>query len=347
MFLSKLKIATALLLAATLLGAGAAGTWALAKGPGPADDDKAGAQTKVPLASNALENALEGARQRLQTRRNLHTLMIGLQKYADKNGGNLPPPALIDTNGKRMLSWRVLILPYLGDDKLYEAFHRDEPWDSEHNKKLLAKMPSVFASPAADGRGEGDTYYQAIVGPGAAFEEGKQMRYPADFPDGTSNTIGLIEAATPVPWTKPEDVTFDPTKTLAIPSRDFYAAFMDGGCTLLSKDADETQLRNLITRAGGEVIASDSIEAHTVTPKEVKQSTQELGRANADLRRALVKAQEELQRLHDELDKARIGAKGNDALALENAKLRKRLDDVFNQMEELREEIEQLKKRNK
>ena len=31
--------------------------------------------------------------------------------------------------------------------------------------------------------------------------------FPASIPDGTSNTIAVIEAADPVIWTKPEDVT--------------------------------------------------------------------------------------------------------------------------------------------
>jgi RNA polymerase sigma factor (sigma-70 family) len=347
MFLSKLQHAAALVLAAGLLVASAAGAWALATGPSAETDDQTGAQSAAAPSIKDSDDALQAARDRLQTRKNMRSIMLGLIHYADANGGMLPPPALVDTKGKPLLSWRVLILPYLEAKNLYDEFRRDEPWDSEHNKKLLARMPAVFESPGVKQVDKGKTYYQALVGPGAAFEAGKQLRYPADFPDGTSNTIGVIEAATPAPWTKPEDVTFDPTKTLAIPSRDFYAGYMDGWCLLLSKDADETQLRNLVTRAGGEVIASNSVEAHTVPPKEVKQSTQELRRANADLRRALDKAQEELQRLHDELDKAKIGAKGNDALALENAKLRKRLDDVFNQMEELREEIEQLKKRDK
>ena len=35
------------------------------------------------------------------------------------------------------LSWRVKLLPYLGETKLYQEFHRDEPWDSRHNQTLL------------------------------------------------------------------------------------------------------------------------------------------------------------------------------------------------------------------
>jgi hypothetical protein len=48
------------------------------------------------------------------------------------------------------LSWRVHLLQFLdpAEVDLYEKFHLDEPWDSDHNKTLIAKMPNVFRSPA-------------------------------------------------------------------------------------------------------------------------------------------------------------------------------------------------------
>ena len=44
-------------------------------------------------------------------------------------------------DGQPNLSWRVALLPYLDHPDLYEAFHHDEPWDSPHNKALIARMP--------------------------------------------------------------------------------------------------------------------------------------------------------------------------------------------------------------
>ena len=37
-----------------------------------------------------------------------------------------------------------MMLPHLRQHDLYKRFHLDEPWDSEHNKKLLEKMPEIF-----------------------------------------------------------------------------------------------------------------------------------------------------------------------------------------------------------
>ena len=40
------------------------------------------------------------------------------------------------------------LLPHLGYQPLYERFHLDEPWDSPHNRALLAEMPPELACPA-------------------------------------------------------------------------------------------------------------------------------------------------------------------------------------------------------
>src|SRR5262249_14057225 len=188
----------------------------------------------VTIAAGAKEpeDVVQTARLRLQAKKNLKAIVLGLQQYADQNKGRMPPPAIVDKNGQRLLSWRVLILPYIGHKNLYKQFHLDEPWDSEHNKKLLAQMPAVFASMAPGGKKTQETYYQVLVGPGAAFEEGKQFLFPVDFSDGVSITIGVVEAAVAVPWTKPEDVPYDPNKDLpkfgGPFGGDFHAAFLDG-----------------------------------------------------------------------------------------------------------------------
>src|SRR5687768_11208075 len=49
----------------------------------------------------------------------------------------LPLRALKTADGAPGLSWRVAILPMLGEEPLYKEFHLDEPWDSPHNKPLV------------------------------------------------------------------------------------------------------------------------------------------------------------------------------------------------------------------
>ena len=69
-------------------------------------------------------------------------------------------------------------------------------------------------SPQADpATPPGMTHYKVFSGPGAAFEKGKKFKI-TDFPDGTSNTILVVEAGDPVAWAKPGDIPFDPKKPL-------------------------------------------------------------------------------------------------------------------------------------
>src|SRR5262249_39005449 len=81
------------------------------------------------------------------TENNLRQLGLAIRQYHEQHG-NLPPAAISDPGGKPLLSWRVAILPYLGKDgaELYKKFRLTEAWDSPHNKKLLEKMPGIFAA---------------------------------------------------------------------------------------------------------------------------------------------------------------------------------------------------------
>ena len=107
-----------------------------------------------------------------------------------------------------LLSWRVLILPYIEQDNLFKEFHLDEPWDSEHNKKLLAKMPKTYETVDSDAKKGFLTRYLGFSGKDAMFDGAKGIQF-ADITDGLSNTIMVVEAAKGVPWSKPEDISFD------------------------------------------------------------------------------------------------------------------------------------------
>jgi hypothetical protein len=167
--------------------------------------------------------------------------------------GEFPPAASYSPDGKPLLSWRVLILPFLDHDDLYRQFKLDEPWDSPHNLGLLDKMPPEYLIPRRDSSRL--THYQIFVGPGAAFE-GKLGLRLADFTDGVSETILVIEAAEPVPWTAPEDLPYDPIGPLpevgGIFTGRINAAFVDASVRVIPNDVSENTLRALITRNAGD-----------------------------------------------------------------------------------------------
>jgi hypothetical protein len=212
------------------------------------------------LASGVAKVREAADRQRSQ--HNLKQLALAMHNYNDTYR-HLPAHAIYSKAdskaGKPLLSWRVQVLPFLNEEKLYKQFHLDEPWDSEHNKKLLAQMPDVFRMPSQP-KDATDTHYQGFVGKGAFFEGENGLRLPADFPDGTSNTIMLVEAAKPVPWTAPEDLPFDVDKPLpklgSHPGAGFNAALVDGSVRHFQKVSEQT-LKAAITRNGGEVLGPD------------------------------------------------------------------------------------------
>lgn len=196
---------------------------------------------------------VENARLRQLCQTNLKKLALAMHEYHDKHKV-LPLHAIHDKSGKPLLSWRVLILPYLDEQGLYEQFRLDEPWDSPHNKKLIDKMPEVYLHPARPaGEEPFTTHWQVFVGPGAAFEGQRGVRFGRDFPDGHSNTILIAEAARGVPWTKPEDLPYAPGQPLPrlgghLAGGGFYVALADGSTRLVLPEVEEATRRAIITR---------------------------------------------------------------------------------------------------
>src|SRR5207253_5271036 len=100
---------------------------------------------------------------RQKSANNLKQLGLAMHNY-NNTYNHLPAVAIKDTKGKALLSWRVAILPFVEEEKLYKEFHLDEPWDSAHNKKLLGKMPKLFAPVMGKTKQPHSTYYQVFTG---------------------------------------------------------------------------------------------------------------------------------------------------------------------------------------
>ncbi len=195
-------------------------------------------------------------------------IALAIHNYASATGKKrlFPPAYSTDRAGKPLLSWRVLILPYLDQQQeLYREFHLDEPWDSPHNRALIGRMPAVYRCPlesSADVR-EGKTRYVAPRSPGTIFRGGQSVSIK-EITDGTSNTIFFLDAgqAHSVPWTKPDDWDVPPEGVADLfhahpGGRDpgTCAAMADGSVRFLRARTPVKTLRALFTFAGNEVIS--------------------------------------------------------------------------------------------
>lgn len=229
-----------------------------------ADDAAALAAMLVPAVSSAREAA-----RRAQAMNNLKQIGLAMHNYADVNG-SFPPAVLYGPDGKTPYSWRVALLPYLEQAALYEQYKKDEPWDSPNNKQVLAKMPPQFRDPNDAADSTFSSYY-ALTGPATIFF-GKEGAKFLQILDGTSNTLMFVEAKRDIPWTKPEDIPYDKDKPLpklgGHYAQGFIAALCDGAVRFISQNVDQTVLRALITRDGGEVL--DFLQLDNPQPQPVR-----------------------------------------------------------------------------
>jgi hypothetical protein len=200
----------------------------------------------MPACVAALQWELQAAA-RSHSANNLERMALAMHNYAGAYESRVPPAASYDKSGKPLLSWRVLLLPFLGEADLYKQFKLDEPWDGPHNKKLLDKMPLVYLAPGQTPSGR--THYQVFTGKGTLFD-GKKTIQIGRIPDGTSNTIFAAEAAKAVPWTKPEDLAYDPDKPFpklgGLFPGGFHVVMADGSAHFLSEKISAETLHHAI-----------------------------------------------------------------------------------------------------
>ena len=172
-----------------------------------------------------------------------------------------------------MHSWRVLMLPYLERQDLYDRYRFDEPWDSPHNKALAAEMPREFACPDDTSPGSGMTSYAMLVGP-HAFSPGPKGRSldQINNKDGASNTIMVVEVADAhINWMEPRDIDAEQMqfringsqnpsgKNAEISSRHPNGAnvvFCDGHVQFIPALTDPKNVKAMTTFDGGEPIES-------------------------------------------------------------------------------------------
>ena len=122
-------------------------------------------------------------------------------------------------------------------------------------------MPKIFASVEKPGKA-GYTHLQMVVGP-TAMQPG--VYTISNIPDGTSNTVAVIEAADPVIWTKPDDVML-PAKLAPGALKKKFGGQYPGGFNVLMWDGSVRFVKDTISERtlgfalnpnDGQVLGSD------------------------------------------------------------------------------------------
>jgi|SRR5262245_6687621 len=196
-----------------------------------------------------------------EAEKNFRRVVQALIDHAKENGDIMTPQAIYDRKtGKPLLSWRVAILPELGEADLYKQIHLDEPWNSPHNRRFWSRMPAAYELPGLSASG-GMTAIQVFTGPETSFEGREGRKYPGGFSDGTSNTVLIAEAAVPVNWMRPEDIDMrnvDPDEIRASlgnhTGKGTWLGMGDGSTRLLSAEITNATMKAAITPDAGDVL---------------------------------------------------------------------------------------------
>lgn len=211
----------------------------------------------------------------LKSREKMKYVLLGLINYYDKHNMFCPDTSIPENyapSGRPYLSWRVHILPFMGEEELYEQFKLNEPWDSPHNKRLLAKMPNAFRAPG-DPKDSTTTRFRHVE---------SVLKSPADRPltmfpvtpggksigfreikDQASETILFLETApeNATPWTKPDGLPLNPDNPakaigLSVPSGTLVC-FSEGHSSLIKPEISPEIWSHLLDYADGHSIPEE------------------------------------------------------------------------------------------
>jgi hypothetical protein len=211
----------------------------------------------VALLLPAVQAAREAAR-RMQASNHLKQLGLAMHNYHDTYQ-TLPPAVVTDENGKPLYSGRVLLLPFMEQQALYDQFDKTQAWDSAANIELSKRDLQVFTDPSSAKRIAGQTDFLFVVGKGTLFEPPPTGMGFQSITDGTSNTMFMVEIKNSgIHWAEPRDL--DISQPMPLPPGNHpninMAVFYDGHTAAIAKNTPPTTVRELATCAGGEVIGN-------------------------------------------------------------------------------------------
>jgi len=206
--------------------------------------------------------AARDAAQRVQSMNNLKQISMALHNYHDTYG-TFPPAYLPDENGQPMHSWRVLILPYLEQQNLYDQYDFDVPWNDPNNQMVTSADLPIYRSPIAPS--EKCSYFVLDV-PGGVFD-GPKATSLNQITDGQANTFLVVEVVgSTAHWAEPVDLGPQAIAAgingaqngTAISGHHRTGAIVvmaDGSVLMLDDNTAQATLQNMATMSDGQPVA--------------------------------------------------------------------------------------------
>ncbi len=161
----------------------------------------------VVLLLPSVPAAREAAR-RMSCGNNMKQVMLAVHNYHDTRH-ILPSAVGVNENGVET-SWRVLLLPYLENQKLYETYDQTQSWNSPANRSISLIALTSLACPSnpiqRDDQGRFYTAYAMLLGPDTSLVKTGGRDF-SDITGGTANALAVVEACgRNIVWTQPQDV---------------------------------------------------------------------------------------------------------------------------------------------
>ncbi len=206
-----------------------------------------------------------------QCHKNLRRIGQAMFAYEEAYG-TFPPAYVADENGRPMHSWRVLILPYLDREDLYDKYDFNEAWNGPNNSLLAEEIGDIYRCPSDAESGSQwmadedtvfvDTSYMVVVGRNTV-SNGPSAKSLSDVTDPPGDTLLVVETAgSCIHWMDPRDLALEDivneNYNQSVPTiygehpTGAHAVMFDGSVRTIPDLTEPVRLKAMSTINGGE-----------------------------------------------------------------------------------------------
>jgi len=192
----------------------------------------------------------------------LKKIAVAMKAYTEEHGC-FPPAGVVSSEDQTLppqFNWRVGLLPFLGEQELYDQFDFSKSWDSEENAAIAIKIPEVFASTEivkSDAKNSQTRFH--VVGQKLALYHDEGNPKLDDIKDKKIWTAVVIEGnpASNVEWTKPGSLGGESMDVSKFGNEDENGIlFLNAAFKVRAIMRDQEKLTSILTIDGGETFTS-------------------------------------------------------------------------------------------